>query len=85
MANGATTTCTSEECLCDEKNRRRNDWGLQTIHLLEPKTNEYEGFDIEVIRSFAKTTGIDVEFVPTTWPTLSADLASGKFDMVVGV
>ncbi len=52
---------------------------------LNRKTNEYEGFDIEVIRSFAKTTGIDVEFVPTTWPTLSADLASGKFDMVVGV
>lgn len=51
---------------------------------LNRKTNEYEGFDIEVIRSFAKTTGIDVEFVPTTWPTLSADLASGKFDMVVG-
>nr|WP_251132083.1 MULTISPECIES: transporter substrate-binding domain-containing protein [unclassified Exiguobacterium] len=51
---------------------------------LNRQTNDYEGFDIEVIRSFAKTAGLEVEFVPTTWPTLTRDLRAGKFDMVVG-
>ncbi|AFS70310.1 transporter substrate-binding domain-containing protein [Exiguobacterium antarcticum] len=51
---------------------------------LNRQTNEYEGFDIEVIRSFAKTAGLEVEFVPTTWATLTRDLRAGRFHMVVG-
>ena len=36
---------------------------------LNRQTNQYEGFDIDVIRSFADVAGLEVEFVPTTWGT----------------
>lgn len=51
---------------------------------LNRQTNQYEGFDIDVIRSFAEKAGLEVEFVPTTWGTLTRDLRAGKFHMVVG-
>ena len=46
--------------------------------------NRYQGFDIEVIQAFAKAADLDVTFVKTTWPTLSEDTKSGKFDIAVG-
>ncbi len=51
---------------------------------LNRQTNQYEGFDIDVICSFAEVAGLEVEFVPTTWGTLTRDLRAGKFHMVVG-
>jgi len=51
---------------------------------LNRQTNQYEGFDIDVIRSFAAVAGLEVEFVATTWGTLTRDLRAGKFHMVVG-
>ncbi len=51
---------------------------------LNRKTNEYEGFDIEVIRSFAKTTGIDVEFVPTTISNFPLARSADSVGHVVG-
>lgn len=46
--------------------------------------NRYQGFDIDVIQAFAKAANLDVTFVKTTWPTLSEDTKSGKFDIAVG-
>jgi len=41
----------------------------------------YEGFDIAVAKSFAQQLGVQVEFVPTTWKTLMADLKDDKYDI----
>jgi cyclohexadienyl dehydratase len=51
---------------------------------LNPKTNEYEGYDIEAAKLLAKHLGVEVRFVKTTWPTLMEDLLANKFDIAMG-
>lgn len=48
------------------------------------ENGEYTGYDIEVARLIAKELGVDIEFIPTTWKTLSDDLINNKFDMAMG-
>ena len=50
---------------------------------LNPATGEYEGIDAELSKIIAKSLGVTIEYVPTTWPTLSADTLSGKFDIAL--
>ncbi|QRM35862.1 transporter substrate-binding domain-containing protein [Microvirga sp. VF16] len=51
--------------------------------LLNPKTNEYEGYIVDDIRNFESMTGIKVELVNTTWSGLVAGLQAGKWDVVM--
>ena len=52
----------------------------------EPETGEYWGFAIELAEAMAKRMGVAVEFVPTSWPTLTADVQAEPqlFDMAMG-
>ena len=50
---------------------------------LNPVTGEYEGIDAELSKIIAESLGVKIEYVPTTWPTLSADTLSGKFDIAL--
>ena len=49
-------------------------------------TGEYWGFGIEVAQRIAKELGVDIAFVPTSWPTLSSDVLSEPqvFDFALG-
>lgn len=51
---------------------------------LDPKTNVYEGYDIDAAKELGKDLGVEVRFVQTTWPNLMKDLQAGKFDIAVG-
>lgn len=42
------------------------------------------GFGPDLIRAYATERGLTVRFVSFRWPDLSADLASGRFDVAVG-
>ncbi|MHA7663738.1 transporter substrate-binding domain-containing protein [Mycolicibacterium sp. HS_4_1] len=44
---------------------------------------QWSGMDIDLVRDFARDTGADLQLVPTTWPTLMADLGQ-KCDLAVG-
>ena len=44
----------------------------------------FSGTDIDLIEAFARDQGFDIRFVKTTWPTLGADLAAGKFVAAIG-
>lgn len=44
----------------------------------------YEGIDIELVQSLAQSLGAHVEFVRTSWPTLTADFVAGKCDIAIG-
>lgn len=44
----------------------------------------YSGHDVDVIEAMVKEMGVKVEFVPTTWPNLMADLKANKYDIAVG-
>lgn len=47
------------------------------------KTNSYVGFDIELAQDLAKTMGVKVRFVHTSWNTLMNDINSNKFDIAI--
>ncbi|MDA9556272.1 transporter substrate-binding domain-containing protein [Vibrio sp.] len=46
--------------------------------------NEFNGYDIDVAYHFAKTLGVKVEFVQTTWKGLLSDLEQNKYDIAMG-
>lgn len=46
--------------------------------------SEYVGYDVDIARLAADALGARVEFVPTTWGKLTADMQAGKFDLAVG-
>lgn len=50
---------------------------------LNRETGTYEGFDAEASTLLAKSLGVEVKFVPTTWKTLAADTLAGKFDVAM--
>ncbi len=50
---------------------------------LNPATGEYEGIDAELSKIIADSLGVKIEYVPTSWPTLSADMQAGKFDIAL--
>ena len=47
------------------------------------ESGQYEGFDAEASELLAKSLGVKVQYVPTTWPTLTKDTLDGKFDMAM--
>lgn len=51
---------------------------------LNPKTGQYEGYDIDAMKEFAKSLGVEARFVQTSWSTLMDDLLANKFDIAVG-
>ncbi len=51
----------------------------------EPETGEYWGFGIDVAGEIAAAIGVSVSYVPTSWPTLSADVSNPElFDLAIG-
>lgn len=50
---------------------------------LNQETKQYEGIDAELAELIAASLGVRVEYVPTTWPTLTADTLAGKFDLAL--
>ncbi len=43
----------------------------------------YEGFDISLAEDLAKSLGVNIKYVSTTWPTLMKDTTSEKFDIAI--
>ena len=48
-----------------------------------PQTGAYEGIDAELSQLIADSLGVQIEYVPTSWPTLTADTLAGKFDIAL--
>ena len=46
-------------------------------------TGQYEGFDAALSEKLAESLHVKVEYVPTTWKTLSQDTMDGKFDVAL--
>lgn len=47
----------------------------------DPSTNEYKGFDIDVMTELAKDMGVELKLVPTEWKTLVSGITSNKYDL----
>lgn len=48
------------------------------------KNNALIGYHIDVANAVAKNWNIQLEFVPTSWSNLAADLEADKFDTAMG-
>lgn len=51
----------------------------------DPETGAYWGFDLDVAGEIAKEMNVSVTYVPTSWPTLTADVQNpALFDFAIG-
>lgn len=51
---------------------------------LNPTTEEFEGFDIDVAKEIAERLGVDIEFETPSWEAITAGNWSGRWDLSVG-
>ncbi|WP_441520811.1 transporter substrate-binding domain-containing protein [Bradyrhizobium sp. 2TAF24] len=51
---------------------------------LNKTTSSFEGFDVDMAQALGQALGVKVEFVPTSWPTMTRDFEAGAFDMAAG-
>ena len=47
----------------------------------DPSTNEYKGFEIDIVKELANDMGVNILFVPTEWKTLVNGIVSNKYDI----
>ena len=55
------------------------DWNPMTIK--DPATNEYKGFEIEIVKQLAQDMGVKIKFIPTEWKTLVNGIVANKYDI----
>lgn len=48
------------------------------------KDGSYKGIDIDMAKSLAKSLGVEVKWVKTSWKTLTPDFVAGKCDIAMG-
>jgi chorismate mutase-like protein len=48
-----------------------------------PAGGEFIGMDVELAGELAQALGVRLQLVPTSWPTLMADLGADKFDLAL--
>ena len=53
------------------------------MSFLDPETGTYWGFDTELAEDLARALGVEIAYVPTSWPTLMEDTLAGKFDLAI--
>mgnify|MGYP001385499684 FL=1 len=51
----------------------------------DPRTGEWRGFAIEMARDVAKTLGVKLEVVESSWANSILDVQSGKVDVAFGI
>ncbi len=55
----------------------------QPMSYLDPETDTYVGFDVELAEDLAAALGVKIEYVKTSWPALMEDTLAGKFDLAI--
>jgi ABC-type amino acid transport substrate-binding protein len=53
------------------------------MSFLDPETGTYWGFDTELAEDLARALGVEIAYVPTSWPTLMEDTLAGTFDLAI--
>jgi len=59
------------------------DWDPMSVK--DPATNNYKGFDIDVMNELAKDMGVKVKFVPTDWKTIVSGITADRYDISTSV
>ncbi len=59
--------------------------GEEPGYIKDPATGNWSGFYIDFLTDLAKTLGVKITPVETTWGNLAADFQSNKIDIAIGV
>lgn len=51
----------------------------------DPRTGEWRGFAIDMAQDIAKTLGVKLQVIESSWPNSIIDVQSGKVDLAFGV
>ena len=51
------------------------------MSMVDPATNSYRGFDIDVVTELASDMGVKVMFVPTDWKSIVNGIVADKYDI----
>jgi cyclohexadienyl dehydratase len=51
---------------------------------LDKETKTFRGFDVDMAQALGKALGVQVEFVPTSWPQMMKDFEADSFDIAMG-
>ncbi len=51
------------------------------MSMVDPATNSYRGFDIDVVTELASDMGVKVVFVPTDWKSIVNGIVADKYDI----
>lgn len=57
---------------------------FQPMTFINPDTDEYEGYYIDVVRALAADMGVEIEWVVTTWQDKVAGISAGRYDIATG-
>ncbi len=52
--------------------------------VLDPSTRQFIGFDVDMVLALAATLGVKATFVKTSWPSLTRDFETDRFDLAAG-
>ncbi len=53
------------------------------MSFLDPETGTYWGFDTDLAEDLARALKSEIEYVPTSWPSLMEDTLAGRFDLAI--
>jgi cyclohexadienyl dehydratase len=83
--------CSSNVHAQDRLDRIRNTKTLRVgttgdynpFSILDPVSKRYRGLDIDLANDLAATLQVKLKLVPTSWPSLSNDIAADQFDVAM--
>ena len=55
------------------------DWNPMSMK--DPSSNEYKGFEIDIVTQLAEDMGVKLVLIPTEWKTLVNGIISDKYDI----
>ncbi|MFW5694127.1 MAG: transporter substrate-binding domain-containing protein [Alkalispirochaeta sp.] len=58
------------------------DW--QPMTYLDPDTDEYQGYYVDIVRDLAADMDVEIEWVRTTWQDKVSGIAAGRYDLTTG-
>ena len=51
------------------------------MSMKDPSSNEYKGFEIDIVTQLAEDMGVKLVLIPTEWKTLVNGIVSDKYDI----
>ena len=79
LNNFALADSALNEILSSGKLKAGTTGDFNPFSIRDAATNEYKGYDIDIMTELANDMGVEIEFVPTDWKTIVNGVVAGKY------